>query len=149
MSITEIDELNKIAWEQRRTDLRQSFDLAIKSKDASDILEYKKGIADSSKVLCYCYWRFSDYSLSLTHSLKALKIYKELNALKDEADTLNSIGAVYMFQNEHAKRLDCNLQCLQIREKVGDKEGVAGSQNNIGETYFEMGDADNAIKLFY
>lgn len=149
MNISEIDELNSSAWEIRRTDLRQSFDLAIKTKEASDILEYKKGIADSSKVLGYCYWRFSDYSLSLTNSLKALKIYKELNALKDEADTLNSIGAVYMFQNEHVKRLDCNMQCLNIRQRVGDKEGVSGSQNNIGETYFEMGDADNAIKWFY
>ncbi len=149
MNSSEIDELNTSAWDKRRTDLRLSFDLAIKTKDASDILDYKKGIADSSKVLGYCYWRFSDYSLSLTHSLKALKIYKELNALKDEADTLNSIGAVYMFQNEHEKRLDCNLQCLKIRQKVGDKEGIAGSQNNVGETYFEMGDADNAIKWFY
>ena len=149
MNISEIDVLNASAWEKRRTDLRQSFDLALKANEASDILQYKKGIADSSKVLGYCYWRFSDYSLSLTYSLKALKIYKELNALKDEADTLNSIGAVYMFQNEHAKRLDCNLQCLAIRQKVDDKEGVAGSQNNIGETYFEMGDADNAKKWFY
>lgn len=149
MDNVEINKLNEIAWEKRRTDLRQSFDLAVKTKEASDISEYKKGIADSSKILGYCYWRFSDYSLSLTHSLKALKIYKELNALKDEADTLNSIGAVYMFQNEHAKRLDCNLQCLKIREKVGDKEGVSGSQNNIGETYFEMGDANNAMEWFY
>lgn len=149
MDCDEIDVLNETAWEKRRTDLRESFDIAVKTKDASDILEYKKGIADSSKVLGYCYWRFSDYSLSLTHSLKALKIYKDLNALKDEADTLNSIGAVYMFQNEHEKRLDCNLQCLRIREKVGDKEGVSGSQNNIGETYFEMGDATNAMKWFY
>lgn len=149
MDRIEIDRLNESAWDNRRIDLRQSFDIAIKTKDASDSLEYKKGIADSSKVLGYCYWRFSDYSLSLTHSLGAIKIYKELNSLKDEADTLNSIGAVYMFQNEHAKRLECNLQCLKIRQKVGDKEGVAGSQNNIGETYFEMGDADNAIKWFY
>lgn len=148
MNISEIDELNTIAWEKRRIDLRMSFNLAMKTREASDVLKYAKGIADSSKVLGYCYWRFSDYSLSLTNSLSALKIYKKLNAKKDEADTLNSIGAVYMFQKEHAKRLECNLQCLKLREESGDKEGVAGSQNNIGETYFEMGDLENAMKWF-
>lgn len=149
MTISEIDELNINAWEKRRASLRESFDLAMKTKEAAESSEYVKGIADSSKVLGYCYWRFSDYSLSLTHSLKALKIYKELNAQKDEADTLNSIGAVYMFQKDHTKRLECNLRCLKIRENVGDEEGVSGSQNNIGETYFEMGDPDNALIWFY
>ncbi len=149
MNIFEIDRLNNEAWEKRRTNLRESFDLGMKAKGASEALEYQKGIADSSKALGYCYWRFSDYSLSLTNSLRALKIYKELNAQKDEADTLNSIGAVYMFQKDHRNRLECNLRCLKIRQDVGDLEGVAGSQNNIGETYFEMGDTENAMKWFY
>ncbi len=149
MDILEIDKQNTIAWDTRRADLRYSFDIGVKTNEASELLKYSKGLADSSKVLGYCYWRFSDYSLSLTHSLKALKIYKELNLLKDEADTLNSIGAVYMFQGENQKRLECNFQCLEIRKKVKDLEGVAGSQNNIGETYFEMGDLENALKWFY
>lgn len=148
MNITEIDELNISAWEKRRTDLRQSFNLAMKAKDAAKVLKYEKGLADSSKALGYCYWRFSDYSLSLSNSLYALNIYKETGAKKDEADTLNSIGAVYMFQKEHDKRLNCNLRCLKIRQEIGDKEGVAGSQNNIGETYFEMGDLESALKWF-
>lgn len=148
MDIFKIDNLNIKAWQQRRIDLRLSYDVAMKIKEAADSLDYKKGIADSSKVLGYCYWRFSDYSLSLTHSLIALKFYRENNLKKDEADTLNSIGAVYMFQKEHAKRLECNLQCLKIREDAKDNEGVAGSQNNIGETYFEMGDMVNALKWF-
>ncbi|MBA3971322.1 MAG: hypothetical protein H0X46_04140, partial [Bacteroidetes bacterium] len=118
MNISQIDEINKSAWDNRRIDLRQSFDFAMKTKEASSALKYSKGLADSSKVLGYCYWRFSDYSQSLSNSLTALKIYKGLNAQKDEADTLNSIGAVYMFQNENIKRLECNLQCLKIRQDV-------------------------------
>lgn len=149
MEIVEIDNLNEKAWEMRRADLRESFNLGMKAKEASEALEYSKGVADSCKVLGYCYWRFSDYSASLSNSLNALKIYTQRNSLKDLADTLNSIGAVYMFQGEHTKRLECNLECLRIRQEVGDKEGVAGSQNNIGETYFEMGDKENALKWFF
>ena len=148
MNISEIDELNFNAWEQRRVDLRQSYDLVIKVREAAQVIDYQKGIADSSRTLGYCYWRFSDYSLSLSNSLQALKFYRSIKDKKNEAETLNSIGTVYMFQKEHQKRLDCNLRCLKIREEVNDHDGIAGSQNNIGETYFEMGDMENALKWF-
>lgn len=149
MGISEIDELNTKAWEMRLNDLRQSFDIAMKMKEASEILGYERGIADSTKLLGYCYWRFTDFAQSLTNSLQALKIYQQLQLPKEEANTLNSVGAVYMFQKDHVKRLECNLRCLKIRQEVKDYEGVASSQNNIGETYYEMGDHENALKWFY
>ncbi|NRA11877.1 MAG: tetratricopeptide repeat protein [Crocinitomicaceae bacterium] len=80
--------------------------------------------------------------------MRALDIYKKLGDKKGEADTLNSVGAVYMFQNDNKKRLEVNLRCQELRKEVGDLEGVASSEGNIGETYFEMGDFVNARKCF-
>jgi len=143
-----IDTRNEAAWLNRRKDLRAAFDSGLKLKEASTQMEYRKGLADSSKVLGYCYWRFADYSLSLSHSLDAIKIYQETGDKKGEADTLNSIGAVYMFQKDHQRRLECNMKCYAIRTEIGDLEGAAGSENNIGETYMEMGDMENASAWF-
>lgn len=136
----------KQAWEERRSQLRGSFNTAINLLQEAKEADYKLGIADCSKILGYCYWRFSDYSKSLDNSLLAIEIYKSLNDKKGEADTLNSVGAVYMFQNNNEKRLECNLNCLKLREEIGDVNGVSGSMNNIGETYFEMSDYENAQK---
>lgn len=141
-----IDLQNGIAWENRRNNLRSSFDVAIRTQQESINQNYHKGIADSSKILGYCYWRFSDYSKSLQHSLKAIELYKDLNDKKGEADTLNSVGAVYMFNKDHQKRLECNLKCLELRKEIGDFNGVSGSMNNIGETYIEKEDYINAEK---
>jgi tetratricopeptide (TPR) repeat protein len=53
-----------------------------------------------------------------------------------------------MFQNDNKKRLEVNLKCKKIRQEVGDLEGVSSSEGNIGETYLEMGDFDNAVQCF-
>ena len=142
----EIEQKLTDAWEDRKNNLRASFNIAIHLFQETTQANYQKGIADSSKILGYCYWRFSDYSKSLVHSLSAVEIYKSLNDKKGEADTLNNLGAVYMFQNEHQKRLECNLSCLALRKEIEDLVQVSGSMNNIGETYFEMGDYPNAEK---
>lgn len=148
MTNLEIDIFNKKAWEQRLLDIQTSYKNGLEILNFAETRDYKKGIADSCKVLGYCFWRFSDFSLSLAHSLRALEIYKDLSDLKNEADTLNNIGAVYMFQNDNQKRLEVNLKCKDIRLQVGDLEGVSSSEGNIGETYLEMGDFDNAQKRF-
>ena len=144
----EIDQQNKAAWEERLLNLQNSYKESLNALENSEAINYKKGIAESCKNLGYCYWRFSDFSLSLSHSLRAIEIFQNLNDLKGEADTLNNIGAVYMFQNDNEKRLEVNLRCKKIREKIGDLEGVSSSEGNIGETYFEMGDYENAEQRF-
>lgn len=148
MTNLEIDKSNLDAWDERLLDLQSSYKSGLEILTISQTRNYEKGIADANRTLGYCFWRFSDYSLSLHHSLEALKFYKNNGDLKSEADTLNNIGAVYMFQNDNVKRLEVNLKCKEIRQQVGDLEGVASSEGNIGETYFEMGDYHNALKRF-
>ncbi len=135
---------NKVeeAWGLRVSNLRKAFDLGLQILSEAKQINSTRGVAGAYKILGYCYWRFSDYSKSLKYSLKAIEIYKSLGDRASEADALNNLGAVYMFQKEHAKRLACNLECLRIREEIGEE--ISGSQANIGETYLEMGDLENA-----
>lgn len=144
----EIDIRNAKAWDERLFDLQNSYAEALKTLEFSESVRYPNGIAESCKTLGYCFWRFSDFSLSLSHSLRAIKIFQKLKNKKGEADTLNNIGAVYMFQNDHEKRLEVNIKCKELREEIGDLEGVISSEGNIGETYFEMGDYENAKLRF-
>ncbi|MFT5777278.1 MAG: serine phosphatase RsbU (regulator of sigma subunit) [Crocinitomicaceae bacterium] len=148
MNNQDIDSRNKTAWELRMHDLREAYDVAANLLQVSELQNYSEGIADSCKTLGYCYWRFSDYSLSLSHSLRALKTYERLGNKGGEADTLNNVGAVYMFQEDHVKRLEVNLKCKQIRTEIRDLEGVASSEGNIGETYLAMDDYENAEACF-
>jgi serine phosphatase RsbU (regulator of sigma subunit) len=148
MNFEQIDNYLYEAWTNRRSDMRQSYHAAQQLIKKCEELNYKRGLADCNKILGYCYWRFTEFSLSMEHSLAALQFYRETNDLRGEADTLNSLGAVYMFQKDNEKRLDCNLKCLEIRREIGDADDISGSMNNIGETYFEMGNLDAAKDWF-
>lgn len=148
ISLEDIDLLNEKAWNERRSDLKSTWKTANDTERFSIIYNYQKGIAESSRTLGYCLWRFGDYSKSLEKSMAALELFRLLKDKKGEADTLNSVGAVYMYQGDNANRLKCNELCLKIRQEIKDLEGVAGSENNIGETYFEMGNFSEAMNWF-
>lgn len=146
--VSVIEELEK-AWNKRRSDMRGSFHIAKEYLNYCEEHEYQKALADCHKIIGYCYWRFSEFTLSMEHSMKALEFYQRVNDLRGEADTLNSLGAVFMFEKDHQKRLECNLKCLEIRIQLGDADDISGSMNNIGETYLEMGDNESAKLWFY
>ncbi|MDX2359700.1 MAG: tetratricopeptide repeat protein [Crocinitomicaceae bacterium] len=149
MRTEELDVLSDAIWQKRLLDIQSAYQEGLEVLKQSEEQGYYKGIADSCKTLGYCYWRFSDFSLSLSNSLRALDIYRQLGDKGGEADTLNNVGAVYMFQNDNEKRLEVNIRCKELREEVGDMEGVTSSEGNIGETYLEMGDLENAEKCFH
>lgn len=136
------------AWENRRKDLRGSFQIANDQFPSFKKKNDEKGMAECHKILSYCYWRFSDYSMAMDHALRALRFFKILKDLKGEADSLNNLGAVYMFQKDNEKRLDCNMKCLVIRQKLGDASDISGSMNNIGETFLDLKDYDSAKRWF-
>jgi serine phosphatase RsbU (regulator of sigma subunit) len=148
MTTEEIDRLNHEFWETRRNDFvaiyAQCMDLLREAKNNN----YPKGVAAAHRTLGYCYWRFSDFAKAMTHSTKALHIYEQLEDFKGQADCINNIGAVYMFQNKGEERLQANIQCLELRERIGDLKGISGSQNNIGESYFELKQFDKAEEWY-
>lgn len=148
MTLSTIETALKRAWDERRSDMRGAFHQANNWLEVCESNGWDQLAADCHKILGYCYWRFSDFTLSLEHSLQALTYYQAQQDLRGEADTLNSLGAVYMFNKEHQKRLECNLKCLEIRMQLGDADDISGSMNNIGETYLEMGDLAAAEKWF-
>lgn len=144
MNDLEINRISEKVWDLRLLDLQESYKGALSLLVLAESRKYNKGVADACKTLGYCYWRFSDFSLSLSHSMRALSLYQKMGNKMGEADTLNSVGAVYMFQNDNEKRLEVNIRCQKLRQEIGDLEGVASSEGNIGETYFEMGNYKNA-----
>ena len=144
----QVDEINRNAWDIRRSDLRASWKLANDAERYSILNPYQKGVAESLRTLGYCLWRFGDYSQSLEKSLIAMEIFRSMDDKQGESDTLNSVGAVYMYQGDNENRLKCNLLCLQLRKDINDVDGITSSQNNIGETYMEMGNFVEAEKWF-
>lgn len=147
--IDRADQLNRQAWELRRTDVNKAFSLAQEAHALSTTHSYSKGIAESLRTLGYCYWQFSDYPSALARSTEAQKLFRELGDKKGEADTVSSLGAVYAFMGDNEKRLKYNLDSLELRKAAGDNEGELITMNNIGDAYMKLGDYEKALQYFF
>ena len=71
---------------------------------------------------------------------KNLRIY--------EGIALNTIGVAYCVKGEFPKAIEYDIQSMQLREEIGDKNGVASSLNNLGLIYKEQGIFAKAIEYF-
>lgn len=61
---------------------------------------------------------------------------------------LSAAGRMYSLQGKYDKALLCNLECLAIREKLGDREEVSITENNIGFTYYKVENYSKALEYF-
>ena len=71
---------------------------------------------------------------------------------EDQANSLNQIGKVYMFENNYDLALEAFMNSLNINKKYADLKGSAISTVLIGDVYREIGDKKgletNTNKLF-
>jgi len=79
---------------------------------------------------------------------EALPVWRSANDRAKEAETLNSIGAIYDSVGEKQKALDFYNQALQLRRAVGDRRGEAVLLNNIGLVYDSLGEKQKALDFY-
>lgn len=111
----------------------------------SEIPEIK---LEALKLICKYHQHIGDYRSMLKSVLEAIELCKETNDPRCEAHFLNDLGAVYNFINDHDSRLEVNLKCLEMRDEFASQEEIITTINNIGDTYLQLRDFQNAKSWF-
>jgi CHAT domain-containing protein/Tfp pilus assembly protein PilF len=95
------------------------------------------------------------YEKALEYLIKVLKIDKELKNNNYVSIDLNNIGIIYRNQAISLQRKENFLESinifkdsLELAKKIDDKKIECTVQNNIGETYFSLGDFNEALRSF-
>ncbi|MFQ5910130.1 MAG: BREX system ATP-binding domain-containing protein [Thermoplasmata archaeon] len=70
-------------------------------------------------------------------------------ACKEEALVLNVIGHVQEYRGDVDSALESYGRSLEIREKIDDQAGIAGSLNNIGNILLHHADFDRALEYYH
>ena len=78
----------------------------------------------------------------------ALKLSREMNDLKNEAEALVVISRATRNLGNFKKSLEYGEKSLAIFKKIGDKKGMAGSLRTIGTTYFSLCCPDKTIENY-
>ncbi len=70
---------------------------------------------------------------------QTLKVSRETNYLKGEANALKGLG---FFSHSNAERLQHYVKALEIRQRLKDSVGIGVSLMDIGTVYDELGEGD-------
>lgn len=108
-----------------------------------------KDAEDTSKVvhLNKLAWllRSSAPDSAMQLAMKAQMLAVKLNFDKGDADAYNTIGVIHYRKGEYAQAASAHFSALNIREMIGDKQGVAFSYINLGNVFSDEGSDSIAL----
>jgi len=87
--------------------------------------------------------KYNDFMLSIAQNGDGSKFY-----LIYQAAALNNIGYDSDNKGDVNKAIDYYTRALKLREKAGDKKGIAESTNNLGSLYSYQNDTRAAIACY-
>jgi two-component system, NtrC family, sensor kinase len=109
---------------------------------------------DTNKALTYVrlseqYIYVSDIDHCFLYSDSAFSLAKKLSFKRIEASALENRGAGYMNLYKFDSARIYILASMNIREKIGDKRGIAQSYNTLGYLYSYQDSIPEALENFY
>src|SRR5574343_423826 len=143
MTKNAISEQLSEAWNQRRSDMRGAFHAASALLQESLTQEET---AHCHKILGYCYWRFSEFSLSMEHSLKGLEIRQQLGNADDISGSMNNIGETYLEAGDYTSAKKWFYDCINFPGSTEDS--LAWAHHNLGKLFLIEGDFDASETSF-
>jgi len=114
-------------------------DYALPAQMLAERLGYKRGLAETRRIIGYIYTQQGVYDKGIENLYAALKLYEELNDKANIARTHSNIGSTYSLQTNYRAAEESYNQAVRMYQQIGDNQGLAGLYNNIGSLYFEEG----------
>jgi serine phosphatase RsbU (regulator of sigma subunit) len=140
--------LNKAAYKLFSSDLSKTFLYASEADSLSDILNYKKGKAESIRMLGIYYDETSDYTKAMEFYQEALTRFTEIGDKTGMANSYNNIGIMHRVIGDNSRSMEYFQKAFKLYEETNDKNGMANSNNNIGIIFHDQGDLPKALKYY-
>ncbi len=121
---------------------------AEKTLEASERLDYVKGIAEAKKITGLSHWIQSNYEPALEALFSAYNSYESIEDNHGIAKVNNNIGIVYNRLGQLEKALSYFNEALSIYENISDDKNLAATLNNIGVTYRQLDKPDSSL-IYY
>ena len=144
---SEVIKMNGQGFEMRVTDPAQTIDIAVKALAIAEKLSYKRGIAESHRVIGVGQYYLNQSQKAIDNYLTALNIFKQIKDLQGEGKVLNNIGNLYR-NTDYDRSLDFFQQALGIGQKLGDNKLLANAYLNIGTVYFHKNSFYQALSYY-
>ena len=141
----EVTQINKAAFALRLTDPSKTLQLAENSLNLAKKINYAPGIAEAHRVKGVGYYYLNNTELAVKNYIEALKYFKQIKDIKNEARVYNNIGNLYR-EIDYNKALLYYKKALSIAKPLNIEELTAGLYLNIANILRFQGDYKNSLK---
>lgn len=142
-----IDSINNIPFEKRIQKAVALTPVFLKNARAAEKIRYSLGIADSYSNLALVYYYQGKYSDNVSYSLKAIKIYEQLNATDRQAYEYAGLG--YSMKRRDMDMAQYYMQKgKQIAERFNHTKPLLSIYNNYGVLKEMQNDLDSALYFY-
>ena len=118
-----------------------------KALTLAELVNYKKGEADSRFQLSYYYDRAGDVKRAIAHMEKACELYKALGDSSYLTGCYNNLGVYYSYGTQQKKSLEYFIKALNLAQKLNETYSLSEAYYNIG-TFYEYVN-ENGLALQY
>ncbi|MEN7548220.1 hypothetical protein AAG747_09885 [Rapidithrix thailandica] len=110
--------------------------------------QYTRGIIDAYYGIGNVFSAFSQYSLAYKNYLKALKLAEEIHYKEGVAGNKNALGVISLHLQNYPDALSFLRQSVVTFEQLKHVRSAGIVYNNIGRTYYKIGQLDSAHWYF-
>ncbi len=134
---------------RKQGNLDKAIEMFYNSKELSEIIDYKFGLAYSYFWIGSVKDNRGQLSDALEYFYLSLALFNEIEDLTGIATSLNLIGAMHDYMGNLDKALKYYTESKELYEELGDEIGIANQKNNIGIVYYLKGYHDKALEYYY
>lgn len=139
-----LDSLVSQARNLSRLEPQKTLDLALKVLVKSEELNYKKGLADSYRLLSFSSWYNRNVVLTYEYLEKAELIYEELNYKQGLADIQMSYGGITSDMGDTLGALKNYKNAYSIFKGLDQKDRIRVASYNLAMIYTALNRLDSA-----
>ncbi|QSE96064.1 tetratricopeptide repeat-containing sensor histidine kinase [Fulvivirga lutea] len=143
---SKVDTQCALALAYYNSNANKTLEYGQKAKELSQKLDYKKGILESLKMIGIGHWIKGNIEESLANYQEALDLAITLKEYRHEATLYNNMAVVHNDQGEYYIALNLFFEGLKVLEESEIKELIPSFIQNIGDTYKDLEDYENAIR---
>ncbi len=145
---TRVNRLNKLAFACRIENAGKNWQLSLQALKLAQRLNYEQGMLSSFVNLSYSYRGRSQYDSALYCSKQAISLADKLQNKPDMLRILYNIARIYLYKGDYTKAYAANVKGLEIARSLGNKKFVVLHTIQYGLIEAELGNYDQARKLF-
>lgn len=148
--------LNKLAGQFRYENTDTSLIIARRALSLGEQIGYREGIARTKRLIGALYASQGNFEEGARIAIESVDLFRvllteappsdSLKYMEQIASSLMIVGHNRISQGDYAEGLKYSLEALKIRERLGDKKGMADLQYNIANIYGNLRNFEEALK---